>query len=100
MSAGPRRTKAKRARRASCRGPPQGRRRGEHPDGYVVLRPRAYRMSFGGRAFLVAGKTDRAVALMKSTRIYPLRDAQNPPAMRFTNGSHQEIDTVFVDNYP
>ena len=69
------------------------------PDGYVVLRPRAYRTSLGVRGFLVDGKTDHAVALMKSARAYPLRDARSPPAMHFVNGSHQEIDTIFADNY-
>ena len=69
------------------------------PEGYVVLRPRAYRVSLGVRGFLVSGETDHAVALMRSTRIYPLRDARDPPAMHFVNGSHQEIDTIFADNY-
>jgi hypothetical protein len=69
------------------------------PEGYVVLRPRAYRVSLGVRGFLVSGETDHAVALMRSTRIYPLRDASDPPAMHFVNGSHQEIDTIFADNY-
>jgi len=69
------------------------------PDGYIVLRPRAYHVSLGVRGFLVDGKTDHAVALMKSTRIYPLRDARSPPAAHFVNGSHREIDTIFADNY-
>jgi hypothetical protein len=35
---------------------------------------------------------------MKTTRIYPLAQAANPPAMTFVNGSHQEIDTIFSDS--
>ena len=51
----------------------------------------------GVRGFQVDGKPDQAVALMKTTRIYPLSQAANPPAMTFVNGSHQEIDTIFSD---
>ena len=69
------------------------------PDGYIALRSRAYRASLGVRGFLVDGKADHAVALMKSTRVYALRDAASPPGMHFINGSHQEIDTIFADNY-
>ena len=69
------------------------------PDGYIALRPRAYRASLGVRGFLVDGKTDHAVTLMKSTRAYPLRDAAAPPPMAFVDGSRQEIDTIFADNY-
>ena len=69
------------------------------PDGYLVIRSRSYRVVLGVRGFLVDGRTDQAVALMKSTKVYPLRDAARPPAMHFVNGSHREIDTVFADNY-
>ena len=33
-----------------------------------------------------------------ASRIYPLVQAANPPAMTFVNGSHQEIDTIFSDS--
>jgi hypothetical protein len=52
----------------------------------------------GVRGFLVDGKPDNAVTLMKTTRIYPLTKADNPPAMTFLNGSHVEIDTEFTDD--
>ena len=35
---------------------------------------------------------------MKTTRIYPLSQAANPPATVFVNGSRQEIDTIFSDS--
>jgi hypothetical protein len=69
------------------------------PDAYVAVRSRAYKASMGVRGFLVDGKPDQAVALMKSTKVYPLREAGRPPSMHFVNGSHQEIDTIFSDNY-
>jgi hypothetical protein len=46
----------------------------------------------------VEDKTDKAVAVMKTTRVYPLAKSANPPAMTFVNGSHQEIDTLFSDS--
>ncbi|HKD20910.1 MAG TPA: DUF1254 domain-containing protein [Rhizomicrobium sp.] len=70
---------------------------GSVPDGYIAGRARAYHLSLGVRGFLVDGKPDHAVALMKSTKIYPLADAANPPPMVFVNGSHKAIDTVFTD---
>jgi len=52
----------------------------------------------GVRGFLVDGKTDSAVAAIRSAKIYPLAKATNPPSMTFVNGSGQPIDTVFADN--
>jgi hypothetical protein len=49
------------------------------------------------RGFLVDGKTDKAVELMRQTTIYPLVRSGTPPAMTFVNGSGQEIDTIFPD---
>jgi hypothetical protein len=51
------------------------------------------------RGFLVDGKTDKAVALMKTANIYLLKDAVNPPEITFVNGSGKPIDTIFTDNY-
>ena len=56
-----------------------------------------YGVVFGVRGFQVDGGTDQAVALMKTTKIYPLSQAANPPATTFVNGSHKEIDTIFPD---
>lgn len=72
---------------------------GAAPDGYLLAQSRTYKASMGVRGFLVDGKTDHAVALMKSAKIYPLRESGKPPPMQFVNGSHQEIDTIFPDNY-
>jgi hypothetical protein len=69
------------------------------PDGYLVGRARTYRVLLGVRGFLSDGKPDRAVGLMKTVRIYPLRNASNPPPMVFVNGSQQPVDTLFNDTY-
>ena len=71
---------------------------GSVPEGYLAGKSSTYCVNLGVRGFQVDGKPDKAVALMKTTRIYPLTKAANPPAMTFVNGSHQEIDTIFSDN--
>ena len=36
---------------------------------------------------------------MKQIKIYPLDKASSPPPMEFMNGSRQDIDTLFPDNF-
>jgi hypothetical protein len=72
---------------------------GEAPAGYFTAKSPTYGVWFGVRALLVNGKSDQALALMKSMRIYPLAGAGNPPAMIFLNGSGKTIDTIFPDTY-
>jgi len=74
---------------------------GEPPSGYFVVKSPSYCVTFGIRGFLVDGKTDHAVALMKQMKIYPLAkagDASGQPKMEFLNGSGQPIDTIHADN--
>jgi hypothetical protein len=71
---------------------------GEVPDGYFVVRSPTNSVMFAVRGFQVDGSTNEAVALMKQTRIYPLSQADAPPAMEFINGSGKPIDTLFPDN--
>jgi hypothetical protein len=72
---------------------------GKAPAGYLTAKSPTYGVWFGVRGFLVNGKSDRALALMKTVRTYPLARASNPPAMTFLNGSGKAIDTIFPDNY-
>lgn len=72
---------------------------GEVPDGYFVVRSPTNSVMFAVRGFQVDGMTDEAVALMKQTRIYPLSEADAPPAMEFIDGSGKPIDTLFPDNF-
>ena len=53
------------------------------------MRSPTYSVSYGLRGFMVDGKTDQAVALMKQIKVYPLEQAKNPPKMEFLNGSGQ-----------
>ncbi len=71
---------------------------GPVPEGYLSAKASTYGVVLGVRGFQVDGKPDKAVGLMKTTRIYPLAQAAYPPAMTFVNGSHQEIDTIFSDS--
>ena len=70
---------------------------GAVPDGYMSAKSQTYGVVFGVRGFQSAGGTAQAVSLMKTTRVYPLSQAANPPATTFVNGSHKEIDTIFSD---
>jgi hypothetical protein len=72
---------------------------GKAPAGYFTAKSPTYGVWFGVRAFLVKGKADEAVALMKTMKIYSMANAGNPPAMAFVNGSGKEIDTIFPDTY-
>jgi hypothetical protein len=72
---------------------------GEAPAGYFIAKSPTYGVWFGVRGFLVKGKSDQAVALMKTMKIYPLARASDPLAMTFLDGSGKAIDTIFPDNY-
>jgi hypothetical protein len=72
---------------------------GDPPAGYFTAKSPTYGVWLGVRGFLVNGKSDQAVALMKTVKIYPLAIAGDPPAMVFLNGSGKAIDTIFPDNY-
>ncbi len=71
---------------------------GNVPKGNFVLKCTTHKVVLGVRGFLQDGKPDKAVALMKTARIYALSQVSNPPAMAFVNGSRKDINTVFTDN--
>jgi hypothetical protein len=68
---------------------------GAPPDGYYVMKSPTYGVFVFLRAFLVDGKTDAGVELMEQTRIYPLAQKDNPPAMKFPNASATPADYDF-----
>ena len=53
---------------------------GAVPDGYMAAKSQTYGVVFGVRGFKTAGGTAPAVSLMKTTKVYPLSQAANPPA--------------------
>jgi hypothetical protein len=72
---------------------------GDVPEDYFVVRSPTYSVNFATRGFQVDNKSDHAVNLIKQTKIYPLAGASYPPPMEFMNGSRQDIQTVFPDNF-
>ncbi|MBT3289534.1 MAG: DUF1254 domain-containing protein, partial [Victivallales bacterium] len=58
---------------------------GKIPDGHYVVKSRTHGVFIFLRAFLADGKTDKGVALLEQSKIYPLSKAGNPPKMRFPN---------------
>jgi hypothetical protein len=60
---------------------------GNVPEGYFAVKSPTYSVTYGVRGFLVDGKPDQAVALMKQIKVYPLAPAVSPPQMEFLNGS-------------
>src|SRR5262245_42961410 len=73
--------------------------KGDVPEGYFVVKSPTYSVIYFLRGFLVDGKTDNAVALMKQLKIYPLDKANEQPKMEFLNGSGKVIDTIHSDNF-
>ena len=74
---------------------------GKSPDGYFTFRSPTYNVFVFWRAFRdnETGDATKAVALMERTRIYPLRMADNPPEMKFPNGSGQPANMVYPRDY-
>jgi len=72
---------------------------GDVPEGYFVAKSPTNSVMFAMRGFQIDNKTDEAVALMKQTKVYPLAQADNPPAMEFINGTGKPINTLFPDTY-
>ena len=69
------------------------------PDGFFVVESPTFNVLFGLRGCKVDGKNDQAVALMKQLKIYPLSRTDDPPPMKFLDGSGQQIDTVHTDTF-
>ncbi len=73
---------------------------GDVPEGYFVARSNTYANWMGMRAPVKDGDTETAVNLVKSTlNIYPLSQADNPPAEVFTNWSGTKFNTVHANNF-
>lgn len=74
--------------------------KGNVPKGYFVYRPKTYGNLVFWRGFLKDGSTREAVeATRKHARIYSLKDAANPPPMKFINASGKVFNTVGANTY-
>ena len=73
---------------------------GEVPSGYFVFRSATFGNLFFWRGFLVNGDPKPAVENTKKfTRVYPLAQAANPPAMKFVNVSGVPFNTIHANDF-
>jgi hypothetical protein len=75
---------------------------GDTPEGYdYTFTSRTYNVFVFWRAFRnpETGDNTEAVKNMEQTRIYPLHKKDNPPAMKFPNGSGQPANMLFPMDY-
>ena len=71
---------------------------GKVPEGYIVIKPRTYRVWVFLRASIANG-VDKAAEFVKSTlKVYPLSKAGNPPKMKFISASGKSFNTIHPNN--
>jgi hypothetical protein len=74
--------------------------KGDLPEGYFVVRPATFSIWAGWRTFLVDGDPKPGVDMVKKlTKIYPLSQATNPPALKFVNVSGRDFCTDAPADY-
>ena len=76
--------------------------KGEKPQGYdYTFTSRTYNVFVFWRAFRnpETGDNSEAVKNMERTRIYPLSKKDNPPEMKFPNGSKRPANMLFPQDY-
>lgn len=74
---------------------------GEVPEGYFVSKSTSYVNLIVLRGFIEDGKPDASTTMFKNgLKIYPLKDAQNPPEMEFISGSGKSFNTIHSNTYP
>ena len=73
---------------------------GEIPTGYFEARSPSYVNILVLRGFLIDGKPDAATRSFKDgVNVYPLAQANNPPAMEFISGSKQVFNSIHANTY-
>lgn len=73
---------------------------GEVPSGYFVIRPATFSIWVPWRSFLVDGNPKPGVELVeKHTKIYRLKDAANPPSIKFEHVSGKAFSTLAPADY-
>lgn len=71
------------------------------PSGYFVVRPATFNVWVPWRSFLVNGDPKPGVDLVKKhTKIYHLKDAKDPPRLKFIDVSGKEFSTLAPADYP
>lgn len=74
--------------------------KGDIPQGYFVYHTKTYGHLVFWRGFIKDGSTASAVAATKKyARIYSLKDAANPPPMKFIKASGKRFNTIGAGTY-
>ena len=74
--------------------------KGEVPEGYFVVRPATFSVWVPWRSFLENGDPKPGVDRVKKfTKIYPLSQAANPPALNFVNVSGRDFNSDAPGDY-
>lgn len=71
---------------------------GKIPEGYIVLRPKTYRIWIFLRANIANGVDKAAEFVKNNLKVYPLSKASNPPKMKFISGSGKSFNTIHPNN--
>ncbi|HJW28554.1 MAG TPA: DUF1254 domain-containing protein, partial [Saprospiraceae bacterium] len=73
---------------------------GTIPEGYMIVKPSTFSCMLGYRLFDVNGDFKPAIAnLKKYAKVYPLSQAENPPANNFVNVSGMNLCTIAPSGY-
>lgn len=73
---------------------------GDIPKGYYVIHSPTYSIWVAWRTFLVNGDTKPEVDNVKKlTKIYPLSQKENPPALNFVNVSDKDFNSIAPADY-
>ena len=74
--------------------------KGPEPNGYFVFKSKTFGNWFGTRGFLINGDPKPTVeSVRQHLRIYPLAQADNPPANSFINVSGQAFNTTHAMDF-
>lgn len=74
--------------------------KGDIPEGYFVYHTKTYGNLVFWRGFIENGSTAPAVAASKKyAKIYSLKDAANPPPMKFINASGKHFNTIGASTF-
>nr|KZB02429.1 hypothetical protein A4A59_10395 [Rhizobium leguminosarum] len=71
---------------------------GEVPEGYFLLKPSTNRNFLFLRGFVKDGLEPAVKNITSGLKIYPLRDAANPPPTEYVNVSGKSFNTVFPND--
>lgn len=72
---------------------------GDIPDGYFVLNPSTNRNFLFLRGSIADGLAPAVENITSHLRVYPLKDAANPPTTEFVNMSNKAFNTVFPSDF-